>query len=379
MPADRSRPSRPGPGSRSGRPSGGARSGGGSRPGRKPGAGDGSRGGRPGAGSGGARKGRPDTRRGAGDDRQRSGGRAGGKPGGKPGGARRGGKPGGPRRDERSAPEPRTEAEKRAAEVRARRPPRTPRDPAAERAKIESREVEVWLDEGSIRSEAQAATRRAASNRDRPDRKLDPEVVAEIHDATDPKRAARLAERLAVASAALDRERFEEARRLATSLARELPDVAAVHEVAGLAAYRTGRWKLAVASLELAQQLRPDPALLPVIADSYRAMRRWKDVDRVWSDVRAASPTHDVMAEARIVAAGALADRGELREAINLMTPATKPPKRVRDHHLRQWYVLGDLYDRAGDPVAAARWFGEVARRDPDFADVGDRLRALGR
>jgi len=237
----------------------------------------------------------------------------------------------------------------------------------------------VWLDEGSIRSEAQAATRRAASNRDRPERKLDPEVVAEIHDATDPKRAARLAERLTVASAALDRERFEEARRLATSLARELPDVAAVHEVAGLAAYRTGRWRLAVASLELAQQLRPDPALLPVIADSYRAMRRWKEVDRIWSDVRAASPTHDVMAEARIVAAGALADRGELREAISLMTPATRPPKRVRDHHLRQWYVLGDLYDRAGDPVAAARWFGEVARRDPDFADVGDRLRALGR
>ena len=30
-------------------------------------------------------------------------------------------------------------------------------------------------------------------------------------------------------------------------------------------------------------------------------------------------------------------------------------PKRVREHHLRQWYVLGDLHDRAGDPIEATR------------------------
>jgi hypothetical protein len=51
----------------------------------------------------------------------------------------------------------------------------------------------------------------------------------------------------------------------------------------------------------------------------------------------------------------------------------------VRDHHLRQWYVLADLYDRAGDTMSASRWFREIAARDADFADVRDRLRALGR
>ena len=85
------------------------------------------------------------------------------------------------------------------------------------------------------------------------------------------------------------------------------------------------------------------------------------------------------MAEARIVVAGSLADRGELKQAIELMQAAAKPPKRVRDHHLRQWYVLADLYDRAGDTVTAARWFREIAARDVAFADVRDRLRALGR
>jgi len=265
--------------------------------------------------------------------------------------------------------------------VRARRGPRrTPITPEGEQAKIEGRQTEQWVDEGSIRSEAEAATSRAASGaRDHPAPEVDPEVFVEIHAAVDPRRAARLSERLASATAALDRERFDDARRMVAPLVRELPRVAAVHEVNGLASYRTGRWKQATESLELARQLRPDPSLLPVIADCYRALKRWKDVDTVWADIRKSSPPHDVMAEGRIVVAGSLADRGELKRAIELMSAAAKPPKRVRDHHLRQWYVLADLYDRAGDTVAASRWFREVAQRDPAFSDVRDRLRTLGR
>jgi predicted Zn-dependent protease len=264
--------------------------------------------------------------------------------------------------------------------VRANRGPRrTPRTEELEREQIEGREVEQWVDEGSVRDVAEAATRRASGrDRSRSSGEVDPEVVAEIHDATDPRRAARLAERLASASSALDRERFDEARRLVAPLVRELPQVAAVHEVNGLVAYRTGRWNHAARSLELARRLRPDPSLLPVLADAYRAQRKWHDVDEVWNEIKAASPTHDVMAEGRIVAASALADRGELKQAIELLA-VVKPPKRVRDHHLRQWYVLADLYDRAGDTMAAARWFRAIADRDPAFADVRDRLRSLGR
>ena len=261
-----------------------------------------------------------------------------------------------------------------------RGPRRTERTPELEREQIESREIEQWIDEGSVRDAAVGATQRGgAKDRDRPAPEVDPEVVAEIHQALDPQRAARLSERLASASAALDRERFDEARRMVTPLVRELPQVAAVHEVSGLANYRTGRWRQAAQSLELARQLKPDPTLLPVLADCYRALKRWDDVDTVWRDVRAASPQHDVMAEARIVVAGAYADRGDLSAAIALMEPAQQPPKRVRTHHLRQWYVLADLYDRAGDTVSATRWFQQIASREPNFADVRDRLRSLGR
>jgi tetratricopeptide (TPR) repeat protein len=188
-----------------------------------------------------------------------------------------------------------------------------------------------------------------------------------------------LTERLGQAQEALDREHVEDARHIALQLVRELPNVAAVHEILGLSAYRMGRWKQAATELETAQALHPSTELLPVLADVYRAQRRWDDVERVWSEVREASPSQEVMAEARIVAAGAQADRGDLQGALRTMARATQVPKKVRDHHLRQWYVLGDLYDRAGEPLEAVRWFEHVASHDADFVDVADRLRALGR
>ena len=69
----------------------------------------------------------------------------------------------------------------------------------------------------------------------------------------------------------------------------------------------------------------------------------------------------------------------ELKQAIVLMQPTQKPPKKVRDYHLRQWYVLADLLDRAGDTMGATRWFREVLAHDAEFADAHERLRALGR
>ncbi|MEL6893278.1 MAG: hypothetical protein AAFP84_16925 [Actinomycetota bacterium] len=241
-------------------------------------------------------------------------------------------------------------------------------------------QIEEWIDEGSVRDVARAATERASTEprRRREPRPLDPEVGAEFADTLGAQRGARLSERLAQASEALDRERFDEARRLAAAIAKEAPTIAAVQEVLGLASYRLGRYKPALRALLAAQDLRAEPALLPVIADCYRALQRWDSVDRTWKQIKAASPPHEVMAEGRIVVAGALADRGDIEGAIAVMEPDRKAPKRVRDHHLREWYVLGDLYDRLGDPIAARSWFQTVAEHG-DVADVADRLRALGR
>ena len=73
------------------------------------------------------------------------------------------------------------------------------------------------------------------------------------------QRGARLAERLAQASEALDRERFQEARRIAGSIAKEAPDVAAAHEVDGLATYRLGLYKPAAARSSWRSTCVPTP------------------------------------------------------------------------------------------------------------------------
>tara|TARA_Y100000768_G_scaffold374550_1_gene344373 strand:+ start:714 stop:1280 length:567 start_codon:yes stop_codon:yes gene_type:complete len=188
-----------------------------------------------------------------------------------------------------------------------------------------------------------------------------------------------LRERLLGAFVSLERERYTEARRIGNQLAREMSGVAAVHELIGLSNYRLGEWRKAAAALERAQTLHPDPDTMPILMDSLRALGRHKDVAEVWKALRQASPAHEILAEGRIIMAGSFSDQGELADAIKEMQPARSKPKRVREHHLRQWYMLADLLDRAGDTVGAVRFFEQIAKADSDYFDVHQRLRALGR
>jgi tetratricopeptide (TPR) repeat protein len=82
--------------------------------------------------------------------------------------------------------------------------------------------------------------------------------------------------------------------------------------------------------------------------------------------------------EGRIVAAGSLADRGDIRGAIRLLEKAPRPRRRPRLHHLRLWYALADLYERAGDLPRARELFRLVLDADPRFGDVPERLAGLG-
>jgi hypothetical protein len=46
--------------------------------------------------------------------------------------------------------------------------------------------------------------------------------------------------------------------------------------------------------------------------------------------------------------------------------------------HIRQWYLLADLYERAGDVPRARELFERVLRVDREAYDVADRLVGLG-
>lgn len=207
---------------------------------------------------------------------------------------------------------------------------------------------------------------------------LAPDVADDVRRTAPAVQAEKYQERLATAADALDRGRFDDARRMVQPVLRDLPDLAFGHEIAGLALYRTGQWRKAAAELERARALDRRLDHHAVLADCYRALKRYDLVDQLWLELREGSPEPALMAEGRIVAAGALADQGDLKGALKIMERAADVPKKVREHHLRQWYVLGDLHDRSGDIIKARRYFGMIAERDADFADVADRLRAVG-
>jgi tetratricopeptide (TPR) repeat protein len=210
-------------------------------------------------------------------------------------------------------------------------------------------------------------------------RRLPADVLDELERTGGTRWAGRLAERLDAARGAFERERYQDARRILAKLATEAPGAASVRELYGLTLYRLERWRAAVTELEAFRAITGSPDQDPVLADCYRALRRYDKVSELWDELRAASPSAPLVAEGRIVAAGALADQGQLGAAIELLQRPGPKPRLVREHHLRQWYALADLYERSGDVPRARRLFQDVAIARPGFADVEGRLRALGR
>jgi tetratricopeptide (TPR) repeat protein len=153
-----------------------------------------------------------------------------------------------------------------------------------------------------------------------------------------------------------------------------------VRELFGLTLYRLGRYREAAAQLEAFREVTGGSTEQhPVLADCYRAQRKFGLVDELWAELRDASPSAELVTEGRIVAAGALADQGRLADAIRLLEKGWSSPKRPREHHLRRAYALADLYERAGDLPRARATFGWVVGHAPDLADAADRLRHLGR
>jgi tetratricopeptide (TPR) repeat protein len=216
-----------------------------------------------------------------------------------------------------------------------------------------------------------------------PKHALPPEVAAAIRNAADMATAQhreRLVERAEAASGAYERGRYQDALRAIKPVAEEAPAVAGVRELAGLAAYRCGRWREAVRHLQAAGTLSDAIDYLPVLMDCQRALQKPKKVAELWTELRHSSPEPDVLAEGRIVAAASLADTGDLQGAIAMLATAgaAKALRNPSDRHVRQWYLLGDLYERAGDVPKAREYFERVRKADPEAYDVTARLGSLG-
>jgi tetratricopeptide (TPR) repeat protein len=198
-----------------------------------------------------------------------------------------------------------------------------------------------------------------------------------LADAVGPRQAASALRRVEETKRAFTSERYDDARRTLAPLARTAPSVAEVRELHGLILYRLRRWEAAIVELEAFRALTGSPEQNPVLADAYRALKRWDDVDELWRELRDYSPSAELVNEGRIVAAGALADRGDLRGALALLEKGWQQQPRPRDHQLRRGYALADLYERSGAPVKARELFRWIATKDPTFADAAERAAQL--
>ena len=182
------------------------------------------------------------------------------------------------------------------------------------------------------------------------------------------------------AAEAYDRKRYEEALRLGRIVADAVPGVAPVRELTGLAAYRAERWNMAKIHLRAYFTITGDPEHLPLVMDCDRANRRYRAVEKTYAEVEEGEPTAEVLAEARIVMASAWADQRMYREAIDLLTKAggTKQLRNPSFRHVRLWYALADIFDRAGDSASARELFARVVLAEPDAYDAQARLVELG-
>ncbi len=192
-------------------------------------------------------------------------------------------------------------------------------------------------------------------------------------------RGERWFDAMARASEAFAEDRERDAIRILRPVRNALPDAPSVRELLGLCLYRAGQYKAATEELERYAEITGDVDQHPVLMDCARALGDPERVDALWQELAEVSPTAALVTEGRIVRAGSLADRGRLAEAIELLSRrAAATPKKVLPHHLRLWYALADLEERAGNIPRARMLFDRIRRHEAGFADVAERLAALG-
>ena len=288
-----------------------------------------------------------------------------------------------PRRFDRDDRAPRTAAQERSDEVRGRIGERRT---SGEMSAAPERSREEWIDEGSVRPKRDSnlggvrakGTGRAQKGGRKEVRALD-SVVEQFERALGKKASPRALKRYEAALQAFEAHRYEDARKILNPMSREYSDVSAVREMLGLCFYRAGQWKRAVTELETAIALNPDWIFNhAVLADCHRALGDHEKCEKYWRELAEASPHPELLAEGRIVMAGSLADRGLVSEALSLMDKAAGDMKRPSEYHLRQWFVIGDLYDKEGNVIKARQFFERVAMHDRQFVDVAERLASLG-
>jgi len=200
--------------------------------------------------------------------------------------------------------------------------------------------------------------------------------VAELKGTARPGKGQILVQVFAEAATAFEEENIAEAIKLAEQAKHIALRSATVRELLGLSYYRDGKFKQAAAELSAFRRLAGSTEQNPVLADCYRAMNKPERALELCNELDDSVP-EPIRYEGAIVAAGALAEMGRVDEAIARIESLDLNPASAGQHHLRAWYVLGDLLERRGRFTLALNFFEAVSAADPESTDAPERARRL--
>lgn len=147
---------------------------------------------------------------------------------------------------------------------------------------------------------------------------------------------------------------------------------ATTREILSLAAYRLGRWDIALRELRTYRRLSGDTTHMSVEMDVLRALDRPDDVEHVWIEMQRHGADEDAMDEARVVYGSFLLDRGEARRAWEVVEPGrlVDDPSEART---RVWYVAARAAHALGDRATARKIYEALEALDlamPGLADL---------
>lgn len=152
--------------------------------------------------------------------------------------------------------------------------------------------------------------------------------------------------------------------------------LAVARETAGYAAYRAGKYEVALRELRAAYRISGDVSTWPVMADCERGLGRpEKALDMAGSpEVSKLEKPEEI--EMRIVAAGARRDLGQRDAAVTTLTCRELKTENA-EWSVRLRYAYADALEAAGRIEEAREWFAKCAQVDAE--EVTDALERSAR
>ena len=141
--------------------------------------------------------------------------------------------------------------------------------------------------------------------------------------------------------------------------------LAVVRETAGYAAYRAGKYEIALRELRAAHRISGEVASWPVMADCERGLGRPQKALEMAGSPEVSRLEKGEEIEMRIVAAGARRDLNELDAAVITLT-CRELKTETAEWSVRLRYAYADALDAAGRFKEAREWFGKCAELDRD-------------